>query len=301
VHPTRPATSAAKVRAECRQARNGGSQRRIVPSAFTVPDADVAKVKLVEIKGPPMDGSDPNGRPDMDDRPTWCFATWNIQFGLGVDEAVEILRDWVLFARLDVLCAQELDDEGAARLAAGIGFDHGYLSSGTHVRSRRPFGNAILTRHGLTKVRGVDLPGRAPLGGHPRIALAADVSLGGRNFAVYSAHTEIPTLPLAFRRRQFAALGTAARADPSPVMVGGDFNTITARGRRALESDLAVAGLTPLMGEDRASTCFRGGVGFVLDHFFGRGVKAVASGTVGAGAASDHDLVWVSVRPDPGT
>ncbi|MCB9388859.1 MAG: endonuclease/exonuclease/phosphatase family protein [Acidimicrobiia bacterium] len=228
------------------------------------------------------------------------FGTWNIQFGEAVGAAAEVLRNTDILDSLDVLFAQELDDRGATSLAEQIGFRHLYASSGVHARTGRPFGNAILSRHPLTDEQVVRLPGRAVVSGHPRIALQARCAIGGRSWTIASVHTEIPTLPLALRRRQFIELGRSMRAHPSPVLIGGDFNTVTRRGRRALQADMSQAGLRRLATESKPpDTCFRGAAGFALDHFFGRGVTPVASGTLAAQNASDHRLLWLRVSPRP--
>ncbi len=224
-------------------------------------------------------------------------ASWNIEHGRDIDAAAEFLTSSDEFADFDVLLAQELDDAGASELARHLDAEHVYAASGVHTRTGRPFGNAVFSRHGLAPLATIPLPGRAPVGGHPRVTTGATVVIDGVPWQFFSAHTETPALPLRFRRRQYQRLAAASRSTALPTIVGGDFNTVTSRSRRLLAADLGEFGLQPLMSPDSHDpTCRRWRTGFVLDHLFGRGVNSLDSG-VAQSLVSDHEPIWVRVDP----
>ena len=78
------------------------------------------------------------------------------------------------------------------------------------------------------------------------------------------------------------------------VVVGGDFNTVTDRGIRALGRTLRQAGLERV---SMAPSYRRGGRDLMLDHVFARGFTGATSGVVAGTTASDHAPVWVELDP----
>ncbi len=225
------------------------------------------------------------------------IVSWNIMHGLRVDEAIEVLRSEPRLADLDLLLLQEMDRPGTELVASALGLHHVYAAGGAHAKSGRDFGNAILSTSPLGDESIVDLPHQARVGGHPRVAVTAVTKLQGEMVTVCSTHTEIPAMSAARRQAQFAALASVAAAWPTDrAILGGDFNTVTSRGVRALRRALELADLDHVSVE-AITTLRRGGQDFTLDHIFARGLRPIESGVVRGLAVSDHAPIWVSLEP----
>ena len=132
----------------------------------------------------------------------------------------------------------------------------------------------------------------------------AVVVVAGVPIDVGSVHTEVPSLSSPKRLRQFDQIGLSARSWVSErLIVGGDFNTITRRGVRAVAERMAAVGANRAT-EGLGPTLRRTGRDFSLDHVFVRGLDRVAAGVVTGSDASDHRPIWVTLRdgePDGGT
>lgn len=224
------------------------------------------------------------------------IVTWNIRFGLRIDGALELLSTHPVLSSADVLLLQELDGEGASRLASRLGFDLHYEAACLHPQTGREFGNAIMSRTPLDQRQVVALPHVAVVGGTPRLAIAATTRLAGNSLRLWCTHAEIPAMRPDRRRRQFAAIADAVRRDPAPsTILAGDFNTVSRRGIATLASMVGEAGLHRVLPEAPA-TVRRGGRSFTLDHVFHRGVNPLDAGVVRADDVSDHSAVWFRFR-----
>ncbi|MEO1062095.1 MAG: endonuclease/exonuclease/phosphatase family protein [Actinomycetota bacterium] len=219
-------------------------------------------------------------------------VSWNIRFGIEVDTAIGELLGVDDLVDADLLLLQEMDETGVARIAEALGAEHVFSSVAIHRQSGRDFGNAIVSRWPLSDPASVPLPHVAPVSGHPRAAARARVHVGDRELLVYSTHTETPALRLRRRVEQFRRIAADVEHEGADrVVVGGDFNTVTARGVEALTRTMASAGLR------RASavadpTFRRAGREVPLDHVFVAGLTASAAGAVPTTAASDHRPIW---------
>ena len=155
------------------------------------------------------------------------FASYNIHRCIGLDgrhdpdRIADVLRE----LEADVIALQEVDaryhvDDGVdqiAHLAEAVGYQ---AVPGPVLKSHRgSYGNGLLTRHPLVRVRRVDLsvPGRERRG-----ALDADLEIDGTRVRVVAAH-----LGLRPRERQIqvSRLLDALRGhDGGPLVLLGDFN-----------------------------------------------------------------------------
>jgi endonuclease/exonuclease/phosphatase family metal-dependent hydrolase len=108
-------------------------------------------------------------------------------------------------------------------------------------------------------------------------------------------HTEIPALRLARRIEQFAKVAADANWQPYEfVVIGGDFNTVTQRGVRALVDTMHVAGLERV-SSPTAPSYRRGGRDLSLDHVFASGFADASGGVVTGTTASDHAPLWIEL------
>lgn len=236
--------------------------------------------------GPPPPAADPD---------SLTLVTWNIQYGRHLDRALAALRADPHLARADVLCLQELDRAGAARLANSLGFFWAYGLASVHPRTGRPFGNAVLSRYPLHNPRVLTLPHPEPWTGRRRIAVAVDLDPGrGRILRVVSVHTSTVVAEQARRLDQAAAALDRAAGD-GPAVVAGDFNTVSAWEVTLLRRAARRAGFRPARlppgGTHPGWHGLPPGRSFVLDHVFVRGWE-VGSRGVGTADVSDHRPVW---------
>jgi endonuclease/exonuclease/phosphatase family metal-dependent hydrolase len=222
-------------------------------------------------------------------------VSWNIKFGVEIDAATRVLLDRDELRDADLVLLQEMDEAGTARIAETLGVDYVYGAPGVHVQTGRDFGNAILSRWPLGQPHVFELPHRAAVRGQPRVLVTTHLDLEGERVFVGSVHTEVASLSPPRRRRQFDEIAVAAgRRDDERLVIGGDFNTLTARGIRTLSGRLTSIGATRVSAGS-GPTLSRRGQEFTLDHVFARGWEPVAAGVVAADEASDHRALWVDL------
>jgi len=234
-------------------------------------------------------------------------VTWNIQFGIAIERAAEVIADHPELSNVDVLLCQELDGAGASRIGELLGLNVEYQSACIHPQTGREFGNAVFSRRPLTNRRVIPLPYRASVRGTPRLALGAHTIHDSIPVSVWSTHTETPAMRRERRIDQFRTVAKAALSDKtSMLLLGGDFNTVTRRGIATLSSLMADTSNVPGASLTRAiqrvepsvdTTLRRAGRPLALDHLFIRGAHIVRSGVAPARGASDHDALWAVIEP----
>lgn len=230
--------------------------------------------------------------------PTLKIITWNIQYAEDIPAALAELQTTPDLQDADVLLLQEMDERGTAAIATALGMNYVYYPASVHNHHGRNFGNAVLARWPITASEKLLLPYQNPKNGQRRIAVRAVLAIGQTPLAVYSVHTETIWLSAPRRQAQVAALLQRVAAEPGPVIVGGDFNTLTASSVAQLTSQFAALGLSPAPAG--ASSSFAG-LTFALDHLFLRGLAPAATGTWPATSASDHAPVWATLPWPPPT
>lgn len=224
-------------------------------------------------------------------------VSWNIQYGIETERAAAELLEREATRSVDVLLLQEMDEEGTASIAEALSANYAYTSPAPHDHTGRDFGNAVVTRWPIRNSAEIPLPHVASVSGQPRSATHALVDVGGLDVSVYSVHTEIPALRLAKRIEQFDTVADdIRRRGHTRVVVGGDFNTVTARGSRAVATSMAAAGLRRVSAEESRSYR-RLGRDLMLDHLFAAGFDVVDAGVVAPTEASDHLPIWADLRP----
>jgi endonuclease/exonuclease/phosphatase family metal-dependent hydrolase len=225
-------------------------------------------------------------------------VSWNVQFGVQAAAAAAALKTNPQLYDADVVLLQEMDEHGTELVANALGFEYVYVPASVHPQTGRNFGNAVLSRWPLTDHGVVFLPYTSSVQGQPRQVVYAVVHLGDVQIRAGSVHTEVPTLSPPKRRRQFAAIGDIARSwEHEPLVIGGDFNTLTRRGIDAVSSRLLPIGAHRVT-TGAGPTLRRGGREFFLDHIYARSFTAVSCGVVADLDASDHRPLWVRLQLD---
>jgi endonuclease/exonuclease/phosphatase family metal-dependent hydrolase len=225
------------------------------------------------------------------------IVSFNIQFALEVDRAIEVLRTTWSLRGCDLLLLQEMDAPGTERVALALGMSSAFVPGTVHPRYSRDFGNAVLSPWPIEEARKLLLPHESRAIAQRRIAVAATVDVGGRRVRAYSVHVETMLRMSARNRRdQIQAVIDDARGWTGPVVIAGDLNG----------SDLARtvedAGYLRLTRDVHGTMRGWAARWVDFDHVFVRGLGRVAP--AGAGVedergASDHRPVWALARFGP--
>ena len=219
------------------------------------------------------------------------LVTFNIQFAKHVDRAIEVLNAGEPLQGADIITLQEMDADGTRRIADALGMAYVYDPAVLHRRTRRDFGNAILSRWPIVEDRKVILPHLARFENTQRVATAATVLVGDVAVRVYSVHlaTWVEVGPGA-RRDQVQAILADARPYER-VIVSGDMNSY------GIGAAFQVAGYRWPTEHNPATDRW-----FKWDHIFLKGLDAPERDSTGVfretRGASDHRPVW-AVIPGP--
>jgi endonuclease/exonuclease/phosphatase (EEP) superfamily protein YafD len=229
--------------------------------------------------------------PAADSPANLTVVTYNIDFGLEVDEAIQGFQAVEPLPSADIVLLQEMDEEGTERMARALHANFVYYPA-TFGRHGRNFGNAVLARL---------LPHRHPIRKQLRIAARATVLVGNHEVVAYSVHTETYTVPAAHRAAQVAAIVDDIGHDDGPVVVGGDFNTVSRRSIDRARAQFASVGLVRSSAGIGPTVRRLGVQPSAADHIFSRGFHRIATGKAEAVRASDHFPIWVklSLARDP--
>ena len=216
---------------------------------------------------------------------TLLFVSFNIAFARHVDSALAVLAADSVLRRADVLMLQEMDEPGTRRIAQAFNLWYVYYPAIHHNRTRRDFGNAVLSRWPIIGDAKVILPHTSRYAGTHRIAAAATIRVGSDSVRVYSTHLGTPAdIGSGARRAQLRAIiADAARFDRA--VIAGDMN----------ESDVGVvareAGYAWPTERGPRTTMFGR-----WDHIYMKGLRTADSGGVGmvrdVRGASDHRPIW---------
>ncbi len=212
-------------------------------------------------------------------------ASFNIQEGLRLDSALAVINGQPEIRDADILLLQEMDSDGAQRIAQALGMGWVYYAGAE--RRGREFGNAILSRWPIVEHEKLILPHLSIFGGMQRIATAVTILVGKLPVRVYSVHLSTPVnLWQAARRDQLRAVLHDASTHPR-VVIGGDFNS-------GALPEMAVARGYTWPTEEGPRTVLFGR----WDHIVMKGFDhptTSATGTVEDNRnASDHRPVWAA-------
>ncbi len=223
--------------------------------------------------------------------------TWNIKFGENIDTAITELTEVETLQEADFILLQEMDEGGVEKLAQTLQYNYVYFPASVHTHHHRNFGNAILSKWPLSHPAKLILPHKNPKNDQIRIAARAVAAVGRQEILIYSVHTETFWLEPAKRYAQFDALAADMDDRYDTVIVGGDFNTLTAGSIEILEERLAQAQLKRM--SSNAGVTFTGGdMDLISDHIFARGMTALETAAWPHTQASDHFPVWVLLSID---
>jgi len=231
-------------------------------------------------------------------------VSWNIQYGENVAKAVGEIRANPELAAADIILLQEMGPGGVRHMAEELGMHHVYGAAAVHPHHKKLFGNAVLSRWPIINDQVLIVPHETILTGHRRIAVAADIDLGSRTVRAISIHTATVVMNQDNRIDQAKAVRDSLGGFQGPVILGGDFNTISEYEVTLLRQTMRRLRLKPVRLPEGPTIANKykkvpGSVP-VLDHFFCKEFVPGSRGVDRSALASDHYPIWaVLAAPQP--
>jgi endonuclease/exonuclease/phosphatase family metal-dependent hydrolase len=229
---------------------------------------------------------------------TLKVVSYNIKFGLKIDQAIADLTGIPELADADVVLLQEMDPAGVDRIARRLRANYVYYPASIQPATKRDFGNAVLSRWPIGHTQKVLLPHARPFRAERRIAVFTEIQVGRFRVLACSAHTETIWMSDKGRADQFAAITASVPGNARWVVLGGDLNTPNLEAVRAAERvfrragfETASRGIGPTVRGEPT-----GLVAPQSDHIFVRGMTVIARGRSAKAKASDHFPIWVRLR-----
>lgn len=228
-------------------------------------------------------------------------VSYNIKLGRRIEEAIGEFRTFPDLTDADIVLLQEMDPAGVEIFAESLEYDYVYYPTMVHVKHGRDFGNAVLSKWCILDRRKVPLPYEDPVRRARRALTVAVLAVGEHEVWVASTHTETAWLSLERRVSQVDSLVRSMVGEAPYAVIGGDFNTDSARSVGIMEGvftragfERATSGVGPTVEVDPLGI-FR----LEMDHIFSRGFDVIDAGKVDDVGASDHKPVWAVLRPRP--
>jgi endonuclease/exonuclease/phosphatase family metal-dependent hydrolase len=231
-------------------------------------------------------------------------ASWNIQYGEDIVQAVCEIRDNDDLSGADIILLQEMGPDGVRHMAEELGMYYIYGAAAVHPHHKKLFGNAVLSRWPIIDDQVLILPHETMLTGHRRIAVAADIDLGGQTVRAISIHTATVVMEQDKRIDQAKAVRDSLGGFDGPVIIGGDFNTVSGYEVTLLRQTMRRLRLKMVRLPEGPTIANKykkipGSVP-VLDHFFCKGIEPGSRGVVRETLASDHYPIWAVLSlPQP--
>jgi endonuclease/exonuclease/phosphatase family metal-dependent hydrolase len=216
---------------------------------------------------------------------TLRLVSFNVAWAAQIDSAIKVLTVEPNLQRADVLLLQEMDEPGTKQIAGALGMSYVYYPATFSTKTKRDFGNAVLTRWPIIADQKIMLPHIARFRRTRRIATAATIQVGSALVRVYAVHLGTPAdISNASRRDQLAAIIKDAE-QYRRVIIGGDMNN---RGVGEVAKKRGY--LWPTENNDPTIKLWN------WDHFFLKGFTvpdSAAAGTIRENRkASDHRPIW---------
>ena len=223
-------------------------------------------------------------------------VSWNIQYGEDIDLAIAEIRGHPDLADADIILLQEMTPEGARQMAEELGLHHVYGAAAVHPHHKKLFGNAVLSRWPIVGDQVLILPHETLLTGHRRMAMAADIDLGVWILRAVSIHTATVIMDQDKRLEQAKAARDSLGGFAGPVVLGGDFNTVSAYDVTLLRRTMRRLRLKTVRLPEGPTIANRykklPGSESVLDHIFCKDFQPGSRGVVREATASDHYPIW---------
>ncbi|MGZ8843170.1 MAG: endonuclease/exonuclease/phosphatase family protein [Pyrinomonadaceae bacterium] len=240
--------------------------------------------------------------------------------GQNIRTAAKAFSENELLPPPDILALQEADRETgraggqhvAARLAdelglsyvhVGAGLPHGILprqrewwlnfEEQVGIDEDADMGVALLSRVPLNDVSRIDLPWH-DCAWRPRLAMSATIELRGEQLRLFNVHID-PHGPLDNQHQQTEAVLDLAEKHEGPIVILGDFNTLSSKKAVEIRRLLEAHGFTTPFPTDLPTWRGAGVIRFHADWIFVRDLRVNRWGVVKPLNVSDHWPIWAEI------
>ena len=265
-------------------------------------------------KNPGVESTFPKSAPTAELPAQFKVATFNVFMEDGNKIANGILADRAL-RDVDVLLLQEVIREKKTTCSAAcvvgkrLGM-HTVFAAGHSKANGHDYGVAVLSKAPITSAQILELPWHdVHFNAGRRIALVATMIHEGKPITVYAVHLE-NRLNVSQRKRQMTPILEHAKAQHTPVIIAGDFNTnpfhwvshwlplpTASNPARKLERLVRSYGFETPVVESGPTHRY---IGMKLDAIYTRGFATKRFATAHAKDVSDHIALWATIAPKPG-
>jgi len=220
---------------------------------------------------------------------TLRVVTWNLHFGEKLDKIIATLENTKELHEPDLLLLQEIDAEGADRIARHLRYNYIFYPTVFSRQRGKEYGLAILSTWPLENAERILLPNWLPGWVENRYLIKAVTSVNGKVITVFNTHFDV-----AWMRHQGEFLGEELAPPEGLTILGGDFNTWQPSSITELETLLQALGMERLTRKTGVSFDFHG-FHFILDHIFSSESHDYSAGVIHETDASDHFPVWAEI------
>jgi endonuclease/exonuclease/phosphatase family metal-dependent hydrolase len=231
---------------------------------------------------------------------TLTLVSYNIEKGEKINEAISLIQTNDVLANSDVFLLQEMDEIGTKRIADSLEMNYVYFPINSSRKSKRNFGNSILSRECIFSEEKLILPHGQIHNNRKRGASIATTYHNGKTIKLYSVH--MATVVMTTQKRLDQVDSLAAHVDDfveegEACIIGGDFNAVTSAFRNKVVkkfSEIEFAHATTGLGHTQISP-----IKFIkpeLDMVFGKNLQVLDKGKVTDNSASDHFPIWVKMK-----
>jgi len=223
-------------------------------------------------------------------------VTYNIQYAKRIKKAVALIEKNKNLNHADIICLQEMDEQGVDDIACFLKYNYIYYPAVRHPKHNRNFGNAILSKYPIVAHEKTILPyfDKRKL---QRIAVSAMVNIGDCKIKVVCLHMKV-FLKDIYRTMQVNRVMEIFSLGQKHCIIAGDFNTFTKKGYQASVNPLLESGFnlaTHNLGWNYRHWYLLNKKS-ALDHIFTKGFEVLHTGQVLSRKASDHIPLWVELK-----
>lgn len=237
-----------------------------------------------------------------------------------IHTAAQVFSNNVLLPPPDILALQEADKQTgraggqhvAAQLARAMGVPYVHVAVGIPrgiqpkqrewwlnfeeqiaIDDEGDTGVALLSRVPLRNIERIDLPWH-DCAWRPRLAMGVTISLGNEKVRLFNVHID-PHGPLDNQHQQTEAVLKQAELHDGPVIVLGDFNTLSKEKASEIRKLMEGHGFTTPFPTN-VPTWRGAGLRFHADWIFVRGLSVRRWGVARPLKVSDHWPIWAEIK-----
>jgi endonuclease/exonuclease/phosphatase family metal-dependent hydrolase len=227
-------------------------------------------------------------------------VTFNIKKARKISLAISEMREWEKKTAIDIYLLQEMNEEGVASIAKGLGLNYLYIPIAYDKSDKKNIGNAILTKGTITRPEKLILPHTKWQNQQRRSVTIGEVDIHQRRILVFSVHTETVAMNRKMRLDQVDSViryGQSEAAHYKYVLIGGDFNTAFPKYSRRVVDRFTHEGFdwqTSNVGS--TAKAMMGLVTPVNDYVFSKGFSFGNAYAIRESKSSDHYPVFATLR-----